>query len=133
MTFTIPGEPTGKGRPRVTKWGCHTPEKTVLYENLIKTAYNGEMLKGEISICVKAFYQIPKSASKKKREEMLAGEIRPTKKPDCDNVLKIIADALNGIAYHDDSQIVLATIWKEYAETPRVEVTLNEMIKGETK
>jgi Holliday junction resolvase RusA-like endonuclease len=124
--FIIPGEPTGKARPRVTKWGTHTPEKTVLYENLVKTAYDGILHDGYIEMNVKAFYSIPKSASKKKCLEMKTGKILPTKKPDCDNVLKIIADALNKIAYNDDAQIVRATVEKYYSDVPRVEVEIKE-------
>lgn len=127
IKFTIPGEPTGKGRPRVTKFGTFTPEKTVSYENLIKVTYPGKMLEGQLEIEVQAYYSIPKSTSKKRRELMMLGEIRPTKKPDCDNVLKIIADALNKIAYNDDSQIVRAVVEKYYCENPRVEVELREV------
>ena len=126
MIFIIPGEPTGKARPRVTKWGAHTPEKTVLYENLVKTVYRCKLSEGYIEMNVTAFYSIPKSASKKKHEQMLRGEIRPTKKPDCDNVLKIIADALNKVAYNDDAQIVRATVEKYYSDVPRVEVEIKE-------
>ena len=126
-TFKIPGEPTGKARPRITKWGAHTPEKTVLYENLVKTCYNGGMYEGAVAIYVRAYYNIPKSATKKARAEIENLERFPTKKPDCDNVLKIIADALNGIAYHDDSQIVRATVEKYFADEPRVEVELMEV------
>lgn len=125
--FTVPGEPTGKGRPRITKWGAHTPEKTVLYENLVKTAYNGGMMDGALFMDIKAYYQIPVSASKKKQEMMRRMEIYPTKKPDCDNVIKIIADALNKIAYNDDSQIVIAKIEKLYADTPMVEVAVGQL------
>lgn len=126
-TFTIPGEPTGKGRPRITKWGAHTPEKTVLYENLVKTCYEGGKYEGAVAIYVRAYYAIPKSTTKKARAEIDNMERFPTKKPDCDNVLKIIADALNGIAYHDDSQIVRATVEKCYADEPRVVVELMEV------
>ena len=126
-TFTIPGEPTGKARPRVMKWGAYTPEKTVLYENLVKTAYNGRMMEGALCMEIKAKYQIPVSASKKKQEAMRNMQMFPTKKPDCDNVIKIIADALNKIAYNDDSQIVIAKIEKMYADTPSVEVTLSTL------
>ena len=66
------------------------------------------MLEGEIELVVRAYKKEPKSVSKKKREAMLKGEIRPTKKPDWDNVGKIVADSLNNIAYDDDSQIVRA-------------------------
>lgn len=124
MKFTIPGEPTGKGRPRVTKHGTYTPAKTVQYENLVKLCYKGLYHEGPVAMEVKAFYKIPKSASKKKKELMERCELLPTKKPDCDNVLKIIADALNGIAYKDDSQIVMAIVKKQYAEKPRVEVEI---------
>lgn len=127
MKFTIPGEPTGKARPRVTKWGAYTPEKTVLYENLVKTCYDGGFFDGELSMNVEAYYQIPKSASKRNAECMRLESIRPTKKPDCDNVLKIIADALNGVAYKDDSQIVDARVQKFYSDNPRVEVVIEEM------
>jgi len=126
MKFTIPGEPVGKGRPRVTKWGAYTPEKTVLYENLVKTCYDGKLHEGELIMSVEAYYQIPKSTSKRTAELMRLETIRPTKKPDCDNVLKIIADALNGIAYKDDSQIVDARVQKFYSDNPRVEVVIEE-------
>ena len=124
VRFTIPGEPTGKARPRVTKWGAYTPEKTVLYENLVKTCYTGGMFEGALVMSVTAHYAIPKSATKKNRELMLNFKMFPTKKPDCDNVLKIIADALNGIAYKDDSQIVKADITKIYSDEPKVEVEI---------
>ena len=57
---------------------------------------------------------------------MVAGDIRPTKKPDFDNVTKAVCDALNGVAYDDDSQIVDAMARKFYSEQPRIEV----IIKG---
>lgn len=44
-------------------------------------------------------------AGRKRREAMIAGTIRPTKKPDADNVLKIVTDSLNDIAYYDDAQM----------------------------
>jgi Holliday junction resolvase RusA-like endonuclease len=78
---------------------------------------------------IAAYYTIPKSASKKKRLLMEKGEIRPTKKPDIDNVVKVYADALNEIAYHDDTQIVSLVCEKYYSGEPRVEVRL-ESIEG---
>lgn len=128
MKFTIPGEPTGKGRPRVMRTGhAYTPEKTVLYENLVKLCYKGKIHEGELAMDVKAFYQIPKSASRRNADLMQRWCIKPTKKPDCDNVLKIIADALNGIAYKDDSQIVDARVRKYYSDEPRIEVEISEI------
>lgn len=137
--FTVYGEPKGKGRPRFnTKTGhAITPKDTVSYENLVKlewqTAYGTENFPKEamLDMRIKAYYRIPKSASKKKRAAMLAGEIRPTKKPDMDNVVKIIADSLNNLAYYDDTQIVDCQCRKFYSENPRVEVTIINLSEEE--
>ena len=130
MKFTIPGEPTGKGRPRVTKWGTHTPEKTVLYENLVKLCYQDqckEYTEKPLVAHIEIYYSIPKSTPKKNIKPMLEGKIRPCKKPDIDNICKIIFDALNGIAYKDDTQIVQLHATKFYGETPHVFVTFREV------
>jgi Holliday junction resolvase RusA-like endonuclease len=130
MKFTIPGEPTGKGRPRVTKWGTHTPEKTVLYENLVKLCYQeqcGKYTEKPLIAVLSVYYSIPKSTPKKYIKPMLDGEIRPCKKPDIDNICKVIFDALNGIAYKDDTQIFEVHAVKWYDETPRVEVEFMEV------
>ena len=135
IKFVIPGEPHGKGRPQFSarngKAFARTPEKTVIYENLVRTEYNQQCPSvrfaddSQLFMRVVAYYSIPKSASKKRRQLMLSGLIRPTKKPDADNVLKIIADSLNTIAYRDDAQIVCAAVEKYYAEQPRVEVEID--------
>lgn len=135
IKFVIPGEPQGKGRPQFSarngKVFVHTPEKTVIYENQVKTEY-GQQCPGvrfaddsQLSMRVVAYYGIPKSASKKRRQQMLSGTIRPTKKPDADNVLKVVADSLNTIAYRDDAQIVCTVVEKYYAEQPKVEVEID--------
>jgi len=80
-----------------------------------------------LKMTVKAYFPIPKSTRKKERVLMQAGKIRHTKKPDGDNVVKSIADALNGIAYDDDSAVVDLTISKDYSEKPRVEVEIEEI------
>jgi Holliday junction resolvase RusA-like endonuclease len=67
---------------------------------------------------------IPKSWTKKKQEQALLGIVKPTNKPDCSNYLKGIEDALNGIAYIDDSQIVLVHVTKQYALEPRAEIRI---------
>ena len=128
--FTVPGEPKGKARPVFSRRQGYvkavTPEQTVLYENLIKLQYAQQCKNhkfdddAELLVEIVAYYPIPKSTSKKKRELMLAGVIRPTKKPDADNVAKVYCDALNGIAYKDDTQIVELTVAKYYSDTPRV-------------
>lgn len=128
IKLIIPGEPVAKARPRVTKWGAYTPEKTKNYETLVKELYfvkHGQtLLDGELDIYIDAYFKIPKSTSKKRKAMMISGEIRPIKRPDWDNVGKIVTDALNDIAYKDDSQIVTATVSKYYSEEPRVEVKI---------
>lgn len=126
--FTIAGEPVAKGRPRFGKGRTYTPQKTFDYEAHVRNAAsitigNNEPLEGAIALHVRAFFSMPKSFSIKSREYAESGNIRPTKRPDIDNVLKIIADALNGVAWRDDSQIVTAAVEKFYSDLPRVEVT----------
>lgn len=146
IKFTVYGEPQGKGRPRFGARyspaagrafvNVRTPEKTVAYENLVKLEY-GIQTKDfrfgddkQLDMRILAFYSIPKSASKKKKAAMIEGRIRPTKKPDMDNVVKIIADSLNQIAYKDDTQIVDCQCRKFYGEEPRVEVMIQEVGNG---
>lgn len=132
MRITIPGAPRGKARPRVTRRGTYTPEETKRYEGLVRACWakaGGERFEDDtaLNVLIVAWCPIPKSTSKAKRMEMLLGHIRPAKKPDCDNVAKIICDALNGCAYKDDAQIVRCTVVKYYSETPRVEVNIQEV------
>ena len=137
VAFTVPGEPQGKGRPRFARAGnyvrTYTPEKTASYENLVKLEYErqcgGFRFKDDepIFMFVRAFLSVPKSTSKKKRELMLNGLLVPIKKPDYDNIEKIISDSLNEIAYKDDAQICDALLQKRYSEIPRVEVELHSI------
>ena len=129
----IPGAPVGKGRPRVAVQGGHahayTPQRTKDYEWLVQKCFAAQkcavMPRGEaLSVTVEAVCPVPESATKKQRAEMLEGRTLPTKKPDADNVLKIILDALNGVAYEDDRQIVALAIRKTYGEKPVVRVEI---------
>ena len=135
VKFTILGEPKGKCRPRFNTRTGHaiTPKDTVNYETLVHMEYLAQCQDFRfpddimLDMRIKAYYSIPKSASKKKKAAMLAGKIRPTKKPDMDNVVKIIADSLNQIAYRDDTQIVDCQCRKFYSENPRVEVIIKSV------
>lgn len=127
IKFTVPGEPKGKGRPIVTKHGTYTPETTVNYENWVKICFQEarqQMLTGQLNAELKCFYSIPKSFTKKKREDASNCILRPTKKPDIDNICKIIFDSLNGLAYADDKDIVSCKVDKYYSDNPRVEVEI---------
>ena len=137
MTFSIPGAPQGKARPKVVRQGAfsraYTPEKTVNYEALVKLSYQqaaGGLFLGAgvpVRVRIDAYYDTPKSESKKKLRNMLAGLLFPTKKPDWDNIGKIVCDALNGIAWKDDAQIVDGNVLKHYSEVPHTDVLIEEV------
>ena len=142
IQLTVPGPPQGKARARTVRRGkfttTYTPEQTVAYENKVRKAYwdkygnhSAFPAKAHVNIDIVAYYPIPKSASKTKRAQMLSREIRPTVKPDADNVIKIICDALNpGLefngAWRDDAQVVDVSFGKWYSDVPRVEVIIKE-------
>ena len=137
ITFTIPGEPQGKARPRVTRTKTgrsltYTPDKTVAYEELVRQRYiqaaEGQAFPKDqaVGVAITAFFRIPQSKPKKWKQDAAEQRIRPMKKPDVDNICKIICDALNSVAYHDDSQVVFVTVDKIFTEgEPRVEVSLS--------
>lgn len=138
LYFTVLGPPQGKARARtfynskLGKMQSITPDNTILYENLIKVAYNSVSThiwddNQPLEMTISAYYEIPKSASKKSKQLMLENVIRPTKKPDIDNIAKVVCDALNGLAYRDDKQVVLLRLSKLYGENPRIEVTIQEL------
>lgn len=137
VKFTVWGEPKGKGRPRFSRTGSYTktytPPETAEYENLVRLEYHSQCgnVKFDknkmLDLRIFAYFRIPKSASRRKRVQMTERSIRPTKKPDMDNIIKVIADALNDIAYHDDAQIVDTMVRKFYSDKPRVEVIIQEV------
>lgn len=130
MQFVVKGPIKGKERARTfydSKIGKHrsiTPGQTVMYQNLVQLCYRTsegveQYMDGEaVGIVIHAYFDIPKSYSKRKREMICDGKLYPTKKPDADNIGKIICDALNGVAFKDDSQIVELTVKKYYTELP---------------
>jgi Holliday junction resolvase RusA-like endonuclease len=129
--FTVPGEPRGKGRPRFTKQGhTYTDSETKAYEQKIIAYYRktfGSFRWPDnsfVAVKVVAYYPIPKSATKAAVAAMQAGKIFPSRKPDIDNVLKVVLDALNGVAYKDDSRVVHIEAEKKYSFDPRLEIHL---------
>lgn len=135
VTFTVPGEPHGKERHRTTKSGhIYTPKITKAYEAKIRACYilQGGRSFGGVPIRLKicAYFPIPKRATKAERAKMKSGEIRPTKKPDGDNIEKSVADALNGVAFDDDRQIISAKWEKFYAPDERSEGYLIVTVEG---
>jgi len=139
ISFVVEGEPQGKGRPRFARRGkfvtTYTPKATSDYEDVIELKARLEMAKNgfdgwhnnePLFIRVNAFYPIRKSYSNAVKQMIKDNLLLPTKKPDVDNVLKCVMDALNGIVWHDDAQIVNAKITKEYGD-PRIEVTIGDI------
>lgn len=136
LYFEIEGSPQGKARPRMTKTGhVYTPNETVAYEKKVRSAYHafsneaGYFNDEPLIVFIDAFYEIPKSTTKKAMCEIMKLNKLPTKKPDTDNIAKIICDALNGVAYGDDKQVVDLQVRKWFTlRHPRVTVYISEVV-----
>lgn len=136
MEFEVIGAPVGKRRPKFSTVHGYAqaikPKEDVIYENLVKLSFQQakpsdyNLFDKAVKMTILAYFAIPKSFSKKKQNEAIEGRISPLTKPDADNIAKIICDALNDIAYKDDTQIVELTIIKKYASEPKVKITLCE-------
>ena len=132
MIFLIvPGEPVAQGRARITTIGRHPrvfdPKKSAEYKSYVRHLANkikGRPLEGPLVMKCDFYKGVPKSWSEKKRQQALAGLIKPIGRPDCSNYLKGVEDALNGIAYLDDSQLVLVHVTKQYSLEPRAEIRI---------
>lgn len=131
IRFFVDGEPVGKGRPRFVKSGrTFTPKKTADYEDLVRAKYRAvanDFMFDDVALGVRitAFYGVPKSVSQRKKEKMLG--TRVTKRPDADNISKACLDALNGVAYRDDSLVAELEVLKLYADRGCVMVEIEEL------
>lgn len=131
--ITVCGEPVAKARPRMNRvtGNVYTPKRSAKYEATVRAsalrAMKGKkIITGAVKIAVIAFFSIPSSWTKTKRQNAVSGVLRHTKKPDADNILKSVCDALNGVVYADDSQCYEKTIRKAYSLMPRVEIVIEE-------
>lgn len=130
---TVEGTIRGKQRPRFnTKTGrAFTSNQTINYENWIKQCYieqSNKLLQGAIRARIEIYYSVPKSYSKRKIEAIKDGMDYPMKKPDSDNVAKIVLDSLNKIAYDDDKQVVELTVLKRWTfDNERIEFEMEEI------
>jgi len=134
--FVVQGQPHGKGRPRASTRGgfvrLYTDEKTRTYEELVAVQARAamgaaEMLTTPTAVRITAFYYMPLSWSKKKRQQAMLGQIVPGK-PDLDNISKSILDAVQGIVIDDDKNVIKLTVEKRFAFQPRVEVHIYEVL-----
>ena len=138
ISFVVKGTAIPKARPRFTKRGiAYTPSKTKEFENYVRSVASQyapkELLTGALEMELHFFFQRPKSLPKK--------VVHHIKKPDCDNVAKMIMDSLEprkrpkktqnpleGAIYANDAQIVSLWVTKQYG-TPRVEVKITDDIQ----
>ncbi|WP_337952360.1 RusA family crossover junction endodeoxyribonuclease [Mitsuokella jalaludinii] len=132
--LVIPGEAVPQGRPRFGHGRTYDPPKSRKYKEYVRRLARknmpsdalGRPLTCPVRLTCVIYRAVPKSWSRRKRADAIADKIRPTTRPDVSNVIKGIEDALNGVWYADDSQIVeYGVIGKWYAEEPRVYVRLD--------
>ncbi|WP_237173024.1 RusA family crossover junction endodeoxyribonuclease [Paracandidimonas lactea] len=133
VSFMVPGKPVGKGRPRAAKRGRHitlyTPEETASYESTVALAAGQAMagqplIDGPVDVLMRIALPVPASWSQKKQREALAGTLVPTVKPDMDNVIKAVFDAINGVVWNDDTQVADLRVQRRYGAAPGVSVVV---------
>ena len=135
LYFVIHGQPKGKARPRVTRYGTYTPKSTREFEALIRKCWQeqtgGKSFPAGTALCctIHAYFAIPQSYSKRQRQSLV---FQPhTKKPDCDNIAKAVLDSLNGYAFHDDSAVAQLIVEKTYTDlSPYIGVSLSDVFVG---
>lgn len=138
IEFTVEGQPQRKQRPKFRRRGnfvqTYTPKETVDYEKKIVEAYKEQIgdymaFSGEepLRVHIEAYFEIPKSLSKRKRQMAIENLILPHNSIDVDNTAKVVLDALNKVAYKDDHYITNLIIYKKYSEQPRLEIRISEV------
>ena len=128
LWFTVPGEPRGWARARTQGARFFTDTKTRSEKQAVAAwalEAGARVMEGPVSVCLTAYLRIPQSVSKKRRADMLSGAERPTKKPDGDNLAKLTMDALNGVCWRDDVQVVDLTVRKFWSDEPRLVVEIS--------
>ena len=134
IPFHVPGVPVGKGRPRFTRTGrTYTPAKTREWERQVakvadEAMHGIDMLKGPLKATLVFYLPIPKSWSKRRRQE--ADGAPAITRVDADNLAKAVLDACNGIVYEDDKQVTELDVVKQYVldgGTVDVGVTMGEI------
>lgn len=140
VSFRVPGKPIGKGRPRATKRSKHivlyTPEATATYESTVALAASQAMagqslMTGPVDVLMRILLPIPASWSKRKQAAAAEGTLVPIVKPDMDNVIKAIFDAINGVVWVDDTQVADLRVQRRYGATPGVSVVVMTLGAGQ--
>ena len=134
--FVIPGIAQAQGRPRAGKTFTgrtvvYDPSKSRDYKQYVRIVASQNRpekpYEGQIKMQIDVYRPIPKSMPKYKQKLAVEGQLRPVTKPDIDNYFKSVSDALNGVIYKDDSQIIEIKASKFYSDAPRVEVVVYEL------
>jgi len=136
IQFTVYGDPVAQGRPRFSNRGgfikAYDPQKSRDFKDYVRLAASehapDQLLDEPLNLEVTFYRPIPKSFSKKKTTEAENGEILPTSKPDIDNYLKGVKDALSGIIWRDDNCITDVLMRKRYSNRPRIEITVKKAV-----
>lgn len=136
VVFTILGQPVAKGRPRFRRLPtgavmAYTPSKTGDYERRVRAVAGRTMdghpaFSGAVSVRVMVNMEIPQSWSKIKRQQAASGVLLPISRPDLDNIVKAVLDAINGVVFNDDSQITDLILSKRYGP-PSVKVIVSKI------
>jgi Holliday junction resolvase RusA-like endonuclease len=138
VTFTVPGIPVPKARPRFRRIGnfvsTYTAAKTKTYEDQVRDCARLAMgssspLETPVAVYLYLRVPVPASYSKKRLAACLSGIEKPVKKPDLTNVGKSLEDGMNGIVYQDDSQIVKLYMTKVFSTDPGVEIMVTECLE----
>jgi Holliday junction resolvase RusA-like endonuclease len=141
VIIVLPGPPKGKGRPRFSrKLGiAYTPTETRNYEGMLRDCAVNAMdgrppIKGPVCLTVVSYFPIAPSWSKKKQTKAANGLIFPTVRPDVDNIVKM-TDALNGIVWDDDRQVISCEVFKRFSRSPRLHIDVtsyeNQVLREE--
>lgn len=131
LRFTVPGEPRGWARARTGQGRFFTDTKTRSEKQAVAAwaiEAGAKVHDGPLRLIVRAYLGVPRSASKKRQAAMLSGAEYPTKKPDGDNLAKLVGDALTGVCWRDDVQVVDWIIEKRWCVEPRLEIEVAPML-----
>lgn len=137
IEFFVDGKPVGKQRPKFNskQRRTYTPKKTKNWEEHIQNIFKQfdfhKIPSGiPVFVSVYAYFIPPKSWSKHTRTAYMRDNTLHTSKPDCDNVLKCVLDALNGLAYEDDKQVYGAFIVKRYDQREGLSIRVKAAEEG---
>ena len=134
--FQVEGDPKGKGRPRFGRFGkftrVYTDKQTTDYEAVIKSYAahamgSSDPLETAVSVFLYVRLAVPQSYSKKRTEACLSSLEKPCKKPDIDNIAKTYLDAMNGVIFKDDTQVIDLHVKKVYSAFAGVNVMVMEV------